>query len=221
MNGEHGSTRPIPGPDASADLVAAALARAELHSARTPAPVPFWTLLEHLAIPRRSHLARRVQVRLSELAGDGRVELGARRGVPVFSTTDAGARRLQRLRRRGAVPALPESPQHVRWRLARADATQEIDRMRRELRAALTAGECLLTADAAVSDDWFSLGARLRRECRRLGAAVHILREWEEPSEARADIDDLLAPGEEALGEDQRARRRAARAGRRNTRLWR
>lgn len=221
MHGDDESPRPVHGTEASADLVAAALARAELHTAPTPAPVPFWTLLEHLALPRRSRLARRVRTCLAELEGDGRVELGGRHGVPVFSTTDAGTRRLQRLRRRGAVPPLPESPQHVRWRLARVSANQEIDRMHRELRGALADAECMLSADAAASDDWFSLGLRLRDGCRRVGAAIHILREWEEPDDARADIDDLLAPGDEAFAGDQRARLRAARAGRRNTRLWR
>jgi hypothetical protein len=61
-------------------LVLAAMERAERHRARGHSDVPIWTILEHLDIPRRSAIARRVRSQIGALgvrpeqvvrAGDG------------------------------------------------------------------------------------------------------------------------------------------------------
>jgi hypothetical protein len=210
----------------SEDAVLAALARAETHAGAEP--IPFWTLLEHLGVAPRTRPARRARAALDALAERGWVEHARRHGVPVFACTTAGRRRLARLRRRRALPELPESPQHQRWRLARERAERELDGFRAELATCLLEAQELLVADDVpaggsaqlASDAWFALGSRLLGACRRVGAAVHVLWEWQEPTDERADVDDLDAPGDAALDEETRARRRAARAGRRNTRLW-
>jgi hypothetical protein len=52
-------------------------------------------------------------------------------------------------------------------------------------------------------------------------SASYCLREWAEPVDEQADIDDGSDPGEERLSDTERIRRRSYRAGRRNTTLWR
>jgi hypothetical protein len=74
---------------------------------------------------------------------------------------------------------------------------------------------------AASSDAWFELSERLGRAVWRLGSATYCLHEWAEPSDEVADIDDRSDPGDERLADDERARRRSHRAGRRNVALWR
>jgi hypothetical protein len=120
----------------------------------------------------------------------GSLQRSRRNGIDVWGLTGEGRRRLQRARRTGNVPELPESPQHREWREARATAAQEIERFRQELRDCLARAMLLLDANPpADSDAWFLLGESLRPPCRRLGSAVHCLREWQEPDDAHADID--------------------------------
>jgi hypothetical protein len=95
------------------------------------------------------------------------------------------------------------------------------DELHGALRDAATMAAAAAGDPRTTSDDWFSLGVRLRDACRRLGSATHVLREWSEPDDGRADIDDLDAPQVDGLAPDRLARLRAARAGRRNTALWR
>ena len=141
--------------------------------------------------------------------------------MPTWELTSAGRRRLQRARRAGSVPPLPESPQHRAWRDARTAAAQEIERFRASLRDRLDEAALLLEADEPPhSDAWFELGEALQRACRRVASASHCLYEWVEPHDLRADVDDHLDPIDEGLDPAERARRRARRAGRRNIRLW-
>ncbi|HEY0517104.1 MAG TPA: hypothetical protein VGD00_08290, partial [Solirubrobacteraceae bacterium] len=148
------------------------------------------------------------------------------RGVAVWAPTPAARRLLSLARAEGREPRLAESPQHAAWRRARTLARLEIGRLAADLRDSLDSCEQLLArldgppARAPHSDEWFALADRLRRDCRRLGSAQHCLREWHEPDDARADVDDLVDDGDAALGE-QLTIVRARRAGRRNTRLWR
>jgi hypothetical protein len=79
----------------------------------------------------------------------------------------------------------------------------------------------LLDADpAAGSDAWLELGERLRRDCRHVGSATYCLREWSEPDDARADVDDHGDPADSRFDPAERVKRQARRAGRRNIGLW-
>jgi len=70
------------------------------------------------------------------------------------------------------------------------------------------------------SDDWFEMANRLRTAAWRLGSATYCLLQWSEPTDDRADIDDHTMPGDELLGDEEIARRRRRRIGRRSTNLW-
>ncbi|HTW41029.1 MAG TPA: hypothetical protein VMD79_01795 [Solirubrobacteraceae bacterium] len=203
------------------ELVLAALERAARHQARETPAVPAWTLLEHLAIPRRSAAARHVSARLAAMQASGWVQRSRRHGAPTWELTAAGERQLRRARDSGALAALPESPQHRTWRIAHTAAEQEIERFRADLRRRLERAAQLLDArERPHSDSWLELGEELQHACRRLASASYCLHEWAEPDDARADIDEHIEPGDEALDAPQRAQRRARRAGRRNVRLW-
>ena len=191
---------PRRGPDEipSDELVLAALERAARHRARDSGEVPLWTLLAHLAMPARSAPARRLRERLDELRAAGLLERSQRHGVPMFALTARARKRL----RTSAPPELPESPQHRAWRDARTAAGQEIGRFRRDLREQLSEADRLLDAsEPAGSDRWFELGQRLQGACWRLASASYCLREWAEPDDGTADIDDYSEPADQLLGE--------------------
>lgn len=193
------------------ELVLAAIERAERHSARETPELPTWAIYDHLGFPTRSGPARRVYARLNGLQEAGSLEPARRNGIAMWVLTSAGRRRLQRALRAGDVPELPESPQHRAWREAQATAAQEIERFRKELRDCLEQALLLIDANPpADSDAWFQLGESLRPPCRRLGSAVHCLREWQEPDDVHADIDAEALYG---VGP-------AYRVGRRNIRSW-
>jgi len=220
-------------PPPSDELVLAAVERAVRHqppagahtgSAQRARPrgVPVWTILEHLQLARRSAQARDVRARLAALLAEGALECERRHGVQTWRLGDAGAARLRRTRRGGGLPALPESPQHCAWRNARTLAAQEIERLRGEARGCCERAQRLLaTKQPAGSDAWLELAEQTSRAFRVLASASHCLYEWAEPDDARADVDERVEDADAALGEDERRRVRARRAGRRNIRLWR
>jgi hypothetical protein len=202
-------------------LVLAAIGRAERHKPDRPPGVPVWRVYDHLAIPKRSELARHVRARLDALEAAGSIARSRRRGVQTWALTSSGRRRLTQARRAGKVPELPESPQHRAWRNARTAAQHEIDRFLMSVREDLDEAVRLLDADpAAASDAWFELGERLHRDCRRVGSATYCLHEWGEPDDARADIDDRHDAADERFDPDERTKRRARRTGRRNVGHW-
>ncbi len=205
----------------AAAVVLAAVDRATRHRAGAPSGAPAGSILEHLALGRRSGASRAVRARLQELELEGTVERRLRHGLAVWSLTGKGLRRLERDARAGEAPALPESPQHRRWRNARTAAALEIDRLRGSLEEALADAERLLATERPHSDAWFELAETLRRTARRVGSAGHCLYEWPEPDDARADIDDRREPEDRCQQPPLRRRRRALRAGRRNIALWR
>lgn len=206
----------------SDELVLAAVERAVRHRASEQAlAVPLWSVLAHLHVAARSTTARRVSARLAALTAAGLLERSRRHGVATWQLTVRGRRRLAALRSRGALDALPESPQHRAWRQARTAAEQEIARFERDLYAQLERARQLSQARApAPSDAWFELGEELRAACRRFASASYCLREWQEPDDATPDRDTRTDTGEERLPARERERRRALRAGRRNVRLW-
>ncbi|HSZ06835.1 MAG TPA: hypothetical protein VK778_16730 [Solirubrobacteraceae bacterium] len=205
----------------SDELVLAAIERAARHRARDTPAVPVWAIFEHLAVPQRSAAARRVRERLEALRADGQLERSRRHGVVTWALSGTGLRHLRLARRAGGVPALPQSPQHLAWQVAHTAGAQEIERFRASLRERLDEAALLLDArEPPHSDVWLELAEELQRACRRVASASHCLNEWAEPDDERADVDELLDPGDVELDPTQRARRRARRAGRRNIRLW-
>lgn len=203
-------------------LVVAAIERAERHSTTGRVGIPVWAILEHLDLPRRSALARHVRTRLTELESTGVLTQTRRHSVPVWTLTPTGRGRLKRARRAGTLLELPESPQHRAWRAARTLAEHEIERFHAAVETDAEAlGEFLDLKDTTtLSDVWLAMGERLYKSLRRLGSATYCLKEWAEPDDAHADIDDGTSPADSVLDSAARRRAIARRAGRRNARLW-
>ena len=221
---DHRSPPPDPRTPPAAELVLAAVDRAIRHDRDARRAVSARAIRAHLALPPRSGAARGLGPVLEGLCADGSLTRERRRGVTRWALSGAGRALLARRRRRdGAPAALPESPQHAAWRSARRIAAQEIARLRRGLAATLAEGARQLAAPRpAHSDEWLALGERLRGDCRRLASASHCLYEWPEPDDERADVDTHVEHERDAgLDAGAVARRRALRAGRRNTTLWR
>jgi hypothetical protein len=221
MSQPHHHPSRSPGEHPSDELVLAAIERAALHDPRRMDSVPVWGILEHLGLSRRSGPARHVGTRLEAMATVGWLDRARRHGVPTWALTDAGARRLRDARRKGDVPALPESPQHRAWRLARVAAGQELERFRADVRERVERALGLLDAEPSPhSDVWLEHADELQRACRRVGSASYCLREWAEPDDDLRDVDERVDPADATLGGGELARRRARRGGRRNIRLW-
>jgi hypothetical protein len=213
------ATPPKPPSD---ELLLAAVERAARHRATAIPAVPVWAILDHLAIARRSGPARHVRAQLETLRAAGQLQRSRMHGIPTWELTDSGRARLRRAQRSSKPPTLPESPQHRAWRNARTAAQQEIERFRGELHQLVQNADQLLDASSPPpSDAWFELAESLRRACRRVGSASHCLYEWDEPSDARADLDNGLDPSDVKLQPSARIQRQALRAGRRNIGLWR
>jgi hypothetical protein len=216
---------PVPQPSQpSGELVLAAVERAVRHRGEERTATPLWTILAHLAIPRRSAAARAVQAQLDAFCVQGALVPSRAHGVNLWALGAGSHERLLAHRRTGATLALPESPQHAAWRDAHTAAEQEIERFRRHLGAGLEEATSLLSSSRRVhSDTWLELGERLQRACWLLASATHCLYEWTEPDDAYADIDTYADdPAPQRLDQDATAlaHRRARRTGRRNIRLW-
>jgi hypothetical protein len=178
-----------PAPDVIPDdLVLAAVERAERHRERRGAPM--FSIKEHLAAPKRSGRARRVNALVLTLAEAGLLEHFRAHSMDFWTLTDSARRRLRRAK--GIAEALPEAPQHERWRAARTLAERELEGYRERLRAVLAETSALLDAaseGATASEGWFKLGRRLDRHVRRVGSATHCLHEWAEPTDDVADME--------------------------------
>jgi hypothetical protein len=205
----------------SLGLVLAAVDRAVRHGPRHASDAPRWSILEHLAIPRRSRGARLLAAQLETLEAEDLLQRSQRRGAQAWSLTAAGRRRLREADPAGGACELPESPQHRSWRSARTTAAQEIGRFSGSLSDLLERADGLLAAAPPPSSDvWLELAESLRDAARRLGSASYCLREWPEPDDRRADVDDHLDPTDGRLDPRERERVRARRLGRRNVWLW-
>lgn len=211
---------PAPAPDAIPDdLILAAIDRAECH--RGHQGTPDWCIEEHLAVRRGSRQARQVKARLRELERAGLLKQERQRGFVLWLLTPKARKRLAQAPE--AMASLPESPQHRRWRDARDAAESKIEGFYLGLRDAVDATAALLSEPmppGPSSDAWFEAGERLHKACRRLGSAAHILHEWAEPADDKADDDERDSPSDTGLTPDERARRRSLRSGRRNHRQW-
>ncbi|HTA33722.1 MAG TPA: helix-turn-helix transcriptional regulator [Solirubrobacteraceae bacterium] len=205
-------------------LTLAAVERAVRHQPPgTRRAVPTWAVYEHLGVSSRSRAARLLRAQLAALDGTA-LTRGKSHGVVTWELTGAGRRRLSRLRAKGELPELPESPQHRAWREARALAEQRIEGFRTALLDDVKQAHALLGSPQEPgeppSDAWFELGERLHQGSKRLASATYCLHEWPEPDDAHADIDHHTHPGDKAFDPEQREQRRGCRAGRRNTQLW-
>jgi len=184
-------------------LILAALERAESHRGRDEPGVLYAMVVDHLGLRMGSATGRRMRPRFRELEAGGLIRSFKRHGSVVYTFTARGRKRLDTARRAGEVGELPESPQHRAWREARRGSEARMGEFRAALQTLLDEAAALLVDDAASSEAWFVLGERLQRACVWMGSATHCLREWAEPDDASADIDD------------------GPRRGRRNPGLWR
>lgn len=179
----------------SPDLLLAAIERAEIQRTQCIPGAALATLLEHLDIPRRSHLARQIRKQLDPLTEQGALDHRRIRQFDTWILTRNGRRRLAKARRAGANLTLPASPQHRKWRNARTFAEAEIDRIRNQLRETLKEAETLLDTEPPVSSDtWIATSRKLQRAAWMVASATHCLYEWHEPQEDQPDTPDPHRP---------------------------
>jgi hypothetical protein len=110
------------------------------------------------------------------------------RGQGTWSLTDAGRRRLARARRRGEKIELPESPQHLRWRLSRERALEHLFGFREQLRQTLTRALALIDSEQQQAQEWGELSLLLRQQAALLGWALYCIHDWSEPQDEKADV---------------------------------
>jgi DNA-binding transcriptional ArsR family regulator len=193
--------QPTPDPMPSKELVLAAIERAECHRIKHDDPalsrsgpdrsgMSLSIIKEHLGLASGGWTTTQLRPTWEELNDAGLIEQARRSGIVVWRLTSTGQKQLDAARQAGAVDALPESPQHRRWREAHALAGERIGELRESLRQVLDeAIELLDTNSASPSDSWFTIGERIKHACWRLGSATHCLHEWLEPDDAHPDID--------------------------------
>jgi hypothetical protein len=175
-------------PDA---LILAALKRAELHSGRDQVGAHYSSIVAHLGLKMGSSTGHKLRPRIREMEAAGLIRGFKRRGAIVHTATPKGERVLTAA---GEV-VLPESPQHRHWREAREAATERIGGFRDDLQALMSEGAALLADEATDSEAWVGFGEKVGKACKRLGSATYCLREWVEPSDATADIEDSRHSG--------------------------
>lgn len=177
-------------------------------------------IAHHLGFVHAPWTTRGLRPQLEALVAAGEMSRDRPHGIVVWGLANAGSKRLARARWADEVGELPEAPQHRAWRHARAAAGERIEGFREQVRRAVGEAACLLDALDADSDAWFAAAERLHSACRWLGSAAYCLREWQEPDDAHADVDDRCAPGDKRLDPGERGRVRTRRAGRRSAWEW-
>jgi DNA-binding PadR family transcriptional regulator len=184
----------------SKELVLAAIERAERHRIRHSDPdlhhdqsnqpgVLFATVKEHLGLAAAGWTTIRLRPTWDELEAAGLIQQARIRGRAVWTLTTAGQQQLDAIRSSGGLGALPESPQHRRWREAHDIAGKRIGEFREHLRRVLREAIGVLDAhDQPDSDGWYAQSQRIRDAYERLESASYCLNEWHEPDDSRADI---------------------------------
>jgi ribosome-binding protein aMBF1 (putative translation factor) len=195
-----------------------------------PAGVTSTDVYKHAGVRVNSREGRLVYRQLVAL--DGSLLARRRRGgLTVWELTGAGRERVERLRSEGQLPVLPESPQHRRWRLARALARDRMQEFWLAVHELIEeAGELLdvplpgpPSPDASSgpsSDVWFELAERFQHACKHLASACYCVWEWREPSDTTPDVDTGREASDDACDALERGHRRARRGGRRNPLTW-
>lgn len=170
------------------ELLLAAIARAERHQQRSA--VALSILKGHLGIAHNGATTRRLRPQLETLIAAEQIQRSRRHSVIVWSLTSQGRKRLEAAQGAGQVGELPESPQHQNWSKAQTIAGERIEQYHDELHRVLADTAILLgTEPPAPSEDWIARGDQLERACRRYGSALYCRREWAEPDDAQADLD--------------------------------
>ncbi len=172
-------------------VVLAAIDRAERHRGGTGEGARMSNLAEHLGFVHGPWTARGLRLQLDALVEAGALERVKRQGLVLLVLTGKGRRRAARARR---TVALPESPQYRAWRQTRKKAVERIDGLREDARRAVQDAGRLLDAEEADSEALFLLAVRLKEALQYLGSATYCAREWAEPDDALADIDDDRPP---------------------------
>jgi hypothetical protein len=170
--------------------VLAAVERAEVHNERENEGVSRADVAAHLGFVHSGWTTRQLRPQIDALRSAGLLRDLRRHGLNLLGITDAGRRTLAKYRRAGEAVELPESPQHRRWRHARIAAANRIDGFRQQVRDVLVEAGRLLDAEHTTSDAWFTVAGRLKTACWQLGSATYCVREWPEPEDARADVDE-------------------------------
>lgn len=196
--------------------VIAAIDRAERHQERGREGASMREIAEHLGFEHNSGTTRGLRPHIEALVEADVIVSDKSYGVDVWVLTALGRRRAKRLQRAGEVE-LPESPQHRFWRNARETSGECIDGFREEVRQALDEAVTLFDSERPSSDAWFALAKRLQSHCKRLASATYCLREWREPSDTGADIDDCREPGDDP---EQRTHLESLRQHRRGFDKW-
>ena len=168
-------------------MVLAAIDRAERHRRGTGEGARMPNLAQHLGIVHGPWTARRLRPQLDTLIDAGALERARQKGIVLLVLTEKGRKRAARAR---PTVALPESPQHRAWRLTRTMAVERIAALREEARGAVRDAGLLLDAEEVDSEALFLLAVRLREALQHLGCATYCTREWAEPDDARADVED-------------------------------
>lgn len=172
-------------------MVLAAIDRAERHRGGTGEGARMSNLAEHLGFVHGPWTARGLRLQLDALVEAGALERVKRQGLVLLVLTGKGRRRAARARR---TVVLPESPQHRAWRQTRKKAVERIDGLREDARRAVQDAGRLLDAEEADSEALFLLAVRLKEALQYLGSATYCAREWAEPDDALADIDNDRPP---------------------------
>lgn len=150
--------------------------------------VPIFFVARHLGYPPGTRIRRQLRKRLEEATEEGWLECLDSSDPTVWALTSKGRQALARHQGRvsAATRALPESPQHEAWREARHVAELQIAELRDQLRSALEECSAVAGKESTESATWL----RLAEASRRLGGATYCLFEWQEPDDARVDIDE-------------------------------
>lgn len=168
--------------------VLAAAERAQRHGDR----VSHHDVAEHLGFERSGATTRRLRPQLEALRDDGSLATERYHQTELWTLTPRGRGRLGAARRRGALDPLPESPQHRTWRNAREEVATRLEGICGSVLGALEeADEVMGGGESRPGDSaaHFEVGKRLGHEFWRLGVAIHCLREWPEPDDAKRDVD--------------------------------
>jgi hypothetical protein len=172
-------------------VVLAAIDRAERHRGGTGEGVRMSNLAEHLGFVHGKRTTLGLRPQLDALIDAGALERVKRQGLVRLVLTEKG--RTQAVWARQTV-ALLESPQHRAWRQTRKKAVERIDGLREDARRAVQDAHRLLEREEVDSEALFVLAVRLGEALQYLGSATYCAREWAEPDDARADIDDDRPP---------------------------
>jgi hypothetical protein len=170
-------------PDA---LILSVLARAELHDGRDEPGIHYSFVVDHLGLVMGPSTGHKLRPRFRAMEAASLITGFKRHGSVVYKANSEGKSHAQgcgRCRVAGvaAAPRLARGPR--RRREAHPGLLRRAGRAPRE-------GTALLADDATDSEAWFAFGERLGKAYKRLGSATYCLREWAEPSDDTADIDD-------------------------------